>query len=186
MKRFLLFVPFVIAVAIGGFSLWGLRADRDPSSIPSMLISKPAPQFDLPSVAGVSVPGFATSDLAGSGGPILVNVFASWCVPCKAEHAVLTRFAEVNNVTLYGINYKDLPEAASAWLDNLGNPYDRIGSDYDGRAGIEWGISGVPETFIVNNDGIVTYRHVGPILGQKSQNQVLEALREAGLSGENS
>jgi len=186
MKRLIVFVPFAIAIAIGGFAFWGLRADRDPSGIPSVLISKPAPQFDLPPVEGVSVPGFSTADLSGSGGPILVNVFASWCVPCKAEHAVLTRFAEVNNVTLFGINYKDPPAAASAWLDNLGNPYDRIGSDFDGRAGIEWGISGVPETFIVNNEGIVTYRQVGPILGEKAQTQVLEALRAAGLTGENS
>jgi len=185
MKRVIVFIPFAIAIAIGVFALWGLRADRDPAGIPSMLISKPAPQFDLPSVEGVSVPGFSTADLSGSGGPVLVNVFASWCVPCKAEHAVLTRFAEVNNVTLFGINYKDLPEDASAWLENLGNPYDRIGSDLDGRAGIEWGISGVPETFIVNNEGIVTFRHVGPILSEKAQKQVLAALRDAGLTGEN-
>ena len=186
MKRLIVLIPFTIAIAIVVFSLWGLRADRDPASIPSMLISKPAPQFDLLPVEGVSVPGISTSDLSDSGGPVLVNVFASWCVPCKAEHAVLTRFAEVNNVTLFGINYKDLPEDAGAWLERLGNPYDRIGSDFDGRVGIEWGISGVPETFIVNNEGTVTYRHVGPILNEKSQNQVLEALREAGLAGENS
>ncbi|OUS06268.1 thiol:disulfide interchange protein [Rhodobacterales bacterium 52_120_T64] len=184
MRRFLLFIPFLIAVAIGGFSLWGLRADRDPSEIPSVLISKPAPQFDLSPLEGVPVPGLSTANLSGGDGPVLVNVFASWCVPCKAEHAVLTRFVNTNGVTLFGINYKDKPKEASAWLDNLGNPYERIGSDLDGRAGIEWGISGVPETFVINSEGIVIYRHVGPVLGTKAQKQVLEALVQAGLPQE--
>ncbi len=182
MKRLLLILPFVIAVIIGGFAYWGLTADRDPKGIPSVLISQPAPNFDLPPIPGVNVPGLATADLKpGKGGPpVLVNFFASWCVPCKAEHAVLTRLVRDKGVVIYGINYKDKAKDARAWLEDMGNPYTRIGFDLPGRAGIEWGISGVPETFVVRADGTVIFRYVGPILGKAAQEKVLDALRRAG------
>ena len=112
---------------------------------------------------------------------MLVNFFASWCVPCRAEHAVLSRLVAEHGVTLYGVNYKDKAEDARNWLADLGNPYDRIGWDITGRAGIEWGISGVPETFVIRGDGVVVYRYVGPIVGEDARNKVLSALREAGL-----
>lgn len=181
MKRILWFLPLVIALAIGGFFFWGLAADRDPKGIPSVLISQPAPEFDLPPIPEFDVPGFKTADLSAGGPPVLVNVFASWCVPCKAEHAVLTRLVKEKGVVLYGINYKDKAEDARNWLNDLGNPYARIGWDISGRAGIEWGISGVPETFVIRGDGVVVYRYVGPIVGPDAQQEVLSALREAGL-----
>jgi len=179
MKRLLFLLPFAIAVIIGGFSFWGLSADRDPQGIPSVLISEPAPEFTLPPIPGVSVPGLSTADLKSGKGPVLVNFFASWCVPCKAEHAVLTRLVRDKGVTIYGINYKDKAKDASAWLADMGNPYTRIGFDLPGRAGIEWGISGVPETFVVRGDGVVVFRYVGPILGKSAQQKVLEALKQA-------
>lgn len=177
--RWLAFAPLLIAAVIGGFFLWGLDPDRDPNAIPSVLISQPAPAFDLEAVAGLDMPGLERADLVGNEGPVIVNVFASWCVPCRAEHAVLTALVEQEGRTLFGINYKDKPEDAVRWLNELGNPYARIGSDLSGRAGIEWGISGVPETFIVAPDGTVLYRYVGPVVGDDAVQTFRAALRDA-------
>jgi cytochrome c biogenesis protein CcmG/thiol:disulfide interchange protein DsbE len=182
MRRTLATLPILVALVFGGFFLWGLNPDRDPNAIPSVLISQPAPDFDLPAVEGAGVPGLARSDLATNQAPVVVNVFASWCVPCRAEHAVLTRMVERNQVRLFGINYKDKPEDARRWLEDLGNPYERIGSDLNGRAGIEWGISGVPETFIVDGDGTVLYRYVGPIVGTEAEGKFTAALAQARAS----
>ncbi|UZD90849.1 DsbE family thiol:disulfide interchange protein [Cognatishimia activa] len=168
MIRFLAFAPLLIALVFGIFFLWGLNPNRDPNAIPSVLISQPAPDFSLEPVPGIQVPGLSRADLEGTNGPVIVNVFASWCVPCRAEHKVLTAFAKNEGHTLFGINYKDKPDDAARWLNDLGNPYERIGSDFTGRAGIEWGISGVPETFIVGGDGTVLYRYVGPVVGEQA------------------
>jgi cytochrome c biogenesis protein CcmG/thiol:disulfide interchange protein DsbE len=183
MARLALALPLLIALAIGGALLWGLGAGRDPSAIPSILISQPVPEFDLPPVPGTGVPGLSAADLGAAGGPVLVNVFASWCVPCRAEHAVLSRMAREDGVRLMGINYKDEPGDALAWLEELGNPYERIGSDLSGRAGIEWGISGVPETFVVDGAGTVVHRQVGPILGSDALAEVERALAAAAGAG---
>ena len=179
MKRAIAALPVLIALVFGAFFLWGLNPDRDPNAIPSVLISQPAPDFDLPAVEGIGVPGLSRQNLAGNPGPVVVNVFASWCVPCRAEHAVLTRMVERDGVRLFGINYKDKPEDARSWLENLGNPYERIGSDLNGRVGIEWGISGVPETFIVAGDGTVLYRYVGPVVGAEAEEKCATALAQA-------
>ena len=182
--RILALAPLVVAVIFGAFFLWGLNPDRDPNAIPSVLISKPAPEFALDPVPGLETPGLARGDLTGNDGPVIVNVFASWCVPCRAEHAVLTRLVERDGQRLFGINYKDKPEDAVRWLNELGNPYERIGSDITGRAGIEWGISGVPETFIVGGDGTVLYRYVGPVVGDDAVGRFREALTRAGAFDE--
>ena len=179
MARFLAFVPLVLAVIFGGFFLWGLDPDRDPNAIPSVLISQPVPDFELTQVAGLETPNLSRSDLLQNDQPVIVNVFASWCVPCRAEHAVLTALVENDGQVLYGINYKDKPEDAVRWLENLGNPYARIGSDLSGRAGIEWGISGVPETFIIGTDGTVLYRYVGPVVGEDAIATFKAALQAA-------
>jgi cytochrome c biogenesis protein CcmG, thiol:disulfide interchange protein DsbE len=180
MKRSIAFLPLVVALIFGGFFLWGLNPDRDPNEIPSVLISQPVPLFELPPVDGVAVPGMSRADLAGNETPVVVNIFASWCVPCRAEHAVLTSLVERDGIRLFGINYKDKPEDAARWLEDLGNPYEKIGSDYSGRAGIEWGISGVPETFIIGGDGTVLYRYVGPVVGDVAIGKFREALVQAG------
>ncbi|SLN54644.1 Thiol:disulfide interchange protein CycY precursor [Pseudoruegeria aquimaris] len=185
MKRILAFLPIVIAVILGGFLLWGLNPDRDPNEIPSVLISQPVPAFDLPPVEGLDTPGLSSADLAENDGsaPIVVNVFASWCVPCRAEHAVLTRMVREDGIRLMGINYKDKPQDARNWLADLGNPYERIGSDLDGRAGIEWGISGVPETFVIDGAGTVVFRFVGPVLGDEAIGKLRTALEQARQNG---
>lgn len=181
MTRLLAAIPLVIALVFGGFFLWGLDPDRDPNAIPSVLISQPAPKFSLAPVEGQNTPGLSHADLVGNPGPIILNVFASWCVPCRAEHGVLTRFVEKDGLRLFGINYKDKPDDATRWLAELGNPYERIGADLNGRAGIEWGISGVPETFIIGTDGTVLYRYVGPVVGDEAISKFTEALVQTGV-----
>ena len=187
MKRAIAALPVLIALILGAFFIWGLNPNRDPNAIPSVLISQPAPSCDLPAVEGGGVRGLSRDNLFGNSDPVVVNVFASWCVPCRAEHAVLTRMVERDGVRLFGINYKDKPEDARAWLESLGNPYERIGSDLNGRAGIEWGISGVPETFIVAGEGTVLYRYVGPVVGAEAEKRFAAALAQArARSGVNS
>ncbi len=119
MRRLLAALPVLVALVFGGFFLWGLNPDRDPNAIPSVLISQPAPAFDLPPVEGVGVPGLSRGDLTGNADPVVVNVFASWCVPCRAEHAVLTRMVERDGIRLFGINYKDKPEAEGKFATAL-------------------------------------------------------------------
>lgn len=165
MKRLVFFIPLAIVAFLGGFFVWGLQDGRDPGAIPSALISQPVPEFDLPAIAATGSPGLSQSDLQTVGEVSLVNVFASWCAPCRAEHPLLTRLAEETGIPLYGINYKDKPEAAADWLEELGNPYRAIGADESGRAGIEWGITGVPETFVIGADGTILYREAGPVVG---------------------
>ncbi len=180
MNRLFFALPLVVAAIIGAFALWGLSNGRDPGAIPSALISQPVPEFTLDPIEGVPTPGLATADLKGQG-LTLVNVFASWCGPCRAEHPVLTRMSEQQGLRLVGINYKDRPEAAADWLEELGNPYALIGADFTGRAGIEWGVTGVPETFIVNNAGIVVHRFPGPVVGdgQRRFQQALDTAKAA-------
>ena len=143
-----------LAVALG----WGLT--RDPKVLPSALIDKPVPDFNLPPVKGRTL-GLASADLSDE--VSIVNVFASWCLPCKAEHPIWMDLKARNVVPIHGLNYKDTPDDASAWLNRLGDPYKRTGADLDGRVAIDWGVYGVPETFIVSADGRIAYKHVGPV-----------------------
>ncbi len=177
MKRLLYFLPLLIAALLGVLSYWGLSGGRDPNAIPSVLISQPVPETNLEPVAGTGSPGLSTADLK-TGEIILLNVFASWCGPCRAEHPILTEMAEQDGITLVGINYKDQPEAAAQWLEELGNPYARIGSDLSGRAAIEWGVTGVPETFIIDGAGTILYREAGPVVGDGLR-RLTEALEQA-------
>ena len=150
------FLFVALAAALGVQLLTG-----DPGRVPSALIDKPVPAFDLPPVQGFEdLGGFATADL-GQGRIALVNVFASWCGPCRVEHPLLMELARAGTVPLYGINYKDTPDDAERWLGRLGNPYARMGADLDGRTGIDWGVYGVPETFVVDGAGRIRHRHVG-------------------------
>lgn len=179
MRRILVFLPLAVVAVLGGFFFWGLNPDRDPAKIPSALIGGGVPGFELAAVPGVNVPGLSKADLEGRDAPSVVNVFASWCVPCRAEHKVLTRLARSEGFDLMGINYKDKAEDAAGWLAELGNPYARIGWDNTGRTGIEWGISGVPETFVVDAQGQVRWRFVGPIVTEEAQQELRDALAEA-------
>ncbi len=163
MRRQLLYlIPAVIFGVIAGNFLWGLISDRDPREIPSVMIDQPVPEFDLEPIEGMAGPGLKTADLTG-GQVTLVNFFASWCVPCRAEHPFLIELARREDIRLVGINYKNEPEEARAWLAQLGNPYAAIGADTTGRVGIDWGVYGLPETFLIDALGRIRYRHTGVI-----------------------
>lgn len=160
-KRVILLLPIaVFAVLVVAF-VWGLAPGRDPSRVPSAMVDKPAPDFDLPAVTGLEIPGLKTADLSGD--VMLVNFFASWCVPCRVEHPVFMDLAAKGDVKLVAINYRDKPADAVAWLAELGNPYSRIGADLTARTGIDWGVSGVPETYIIDSEGRIRYQHIGPM-----------------------
>ncbi len=171
----LLLLPLV--ALIGLIAVFALNMDRDPSLVQSVLIDKPAPEFSLAPVAGLASPGFDTASLNGQ--VTVVNVFASWCIPCRDEHPLLVALKQQTDVKLVGINQKDAPENARAFLDALGNPYDAIGADSTGRVSIEWGVYGVPETFVVDPQGIVRFKHIGPISPQSLQTEVLPAIERA-------
>ena len=147
------------------------------SELPSALINKPAPTFDLPPIDGQG-PGFSSEQLTGD--VALVNVWASWCPPCRVEHPLLMQLAK-DGVTIYGINYKDQPTDAKAFLAELGNPFKSLGADRTGRAAIDWGIYGYPETFVVDRTGRIRYRHVGPLSAEDVNHKIhpmLKALRQ--------
>ena len=163
----------VVALALMVLFGWGLFSEGD--DLPSALIDKPVPEFALAPVLGREE-GLSTQDLIGH--VSLVNVFASWCVPCRAEHPLFMELSATGEVPLYGINYKDPPEQARAWLDELGDPYTRIGADINGRAGIEWGVYGVPETYVITSDGTIAYRHVGPITRAILEETLLPIVRD--------
>ncbi|MCC5611690.1 DsbE family thiol:disulfide interchange protein [Nostoc sp. CHAB 5834] len=145
----------VVAVLLG----MGLR--RDPAILPSMLIGQPLPAFDLQNAPGrTQGRPLASSDLNGE--PTLLNVFASWCVSCRVEHPLLMRLAR-DGEPLHGLNWKDGERDGTRWLAEFGDPYDRVGHDPSGRTGIDLGVTGAPETFVIDRHGVVRYRHVGPI-----------------------
>jgi cytochrome c biogenesis protein CcmG/thiol:disulfide interchange protein DsbE len=171
---FLFLVPLALFAVVGVFLAIGLT--QDPSTLPSVLVGKPAPQFTLPPLDGRDGHGLARSDLGGQ--PMLVNVFASWCVPCRIEHPVLERMAERDGVVIQGINYKDRPEDAKAWLAEMGDPYRNLGADRDGRVAIDWGVYGVPETYVIDKDGRVAYRHVGPVQPRDVEEKILPLLEK--------
>lgn len=162
-----LFAAVAIGLAVGLF--------LEPRNIPSALIGRPAPEFALEPVKDYG-PGLATADLLGQ--VSIVNVFASWCLPCKVEHPLWVEVAEGGEVSLFGLNYKDLPENASEWLTTFGNPYHRTGADLNGRVGVDWGVYGVPETFIVDGEGVVRFKHIGPIDRYVLENDILPKVRE--------
>ncbi len=174
-RRLLFVLPVLIFVAAAVAFWLGLAGDRRPDSIPSALLDKPAPAFDLPAVEGLGVPGLKTADLAGQ--VTVVNLWASWCLPCKVEHPLLVALSREAGVRLVGIDYKDKPADARAFLAGLGNPFAAVGADADGRAGIEWGISGVPETFILDAAGVVRFRWVGPLNEVDLRDKILPLLR---------
>lgn len=171
----LLLAPLIVLAAL--IIMFALNIDRDPNFIPSALINKPVPDFTLPPIDGVARPGFSSADLKGK--IAVVNVFASWCIPCRDEHPLLVQLTTETDIVLYGLNQKDAPENARAFLDELGNPYDAIGADTKGRISIDWGVYGVPETFVVNAKGIITYKHVGPISPQSLKDSLLPAIEAA-------
>lgn len=151
-------VPLLIFIVIAIFLAVGLKLD--PKNIPSPLVNKPAPAFIA---AKLDQPEHKLSPADMKGKVWLFNVWASWCVSCREEHPVLNKLAQRKLVALIGLNYKDEPDAAKQWLSTLGNPYDASIMDRDGRIGLDYGVYGVPETFVVDKQGVVRYKHTGPV-----------------------
>jgi cytochrome c biogenesis protein CcmG/thiol:disulfide interchange protein DsbE len=158
MRRWLAFAPLALFAALALAFAFGLR--RDPSLLPSALIGKPLPAFAL---AGVrpGEPGFSTADVQGQ--VALINVFGSWCVACRIEHPTLMALKGKTGAPIYGYDWKDTPEAGAAWLAQHGDPYARVGGDSDGRLALDLGVSGAPETYLIDKKGRIAYKHVGVI-----------------------
>jgi cytochrome c biogenesis protein CcmG, thiol:disulfide interchange protein DsbE len=164
-SRWLMALPLVVFAVLAAI-FWFRLGGGDPSRIPSALIGRPAPQTTLPALAGLNsngaqVPGLDPSVFKGK--VSVVNVWASWCVPCHDEAPLLTELGRDNRLQIVGINYKDSPDNARRFLGRYGNPFGIVGVDANGRAAIEWGVYGVPETFIVGRQGTIVYKLVGPV-----------------------
>lgn len=168
-------IPLVLFAALAGVFL--LNIDKDASVVPSVLIDKPAPEFSLPPLPGREQ-GLSRADLT-QGEVSVLNVFASWCIPCRAEHPLIKRLSREANVPVYGLNYKEkAPEDGVKWLDELGDPYAAVGMDLSGRTGIDFGVYGVPETFIIDGNGQIRYKHVGPVTVEVLEKVLLPKIAE--------
>jgi cytochrome c biogenesis protein CcmG/thiol:disulfide interchange protein DsbE len=163
----LVFAVIAVAFAIG--------LTLNPGEIPTVLVGKPVPQFDLPPVQGRTL-GLSDTDLKGE--VSLVNVFASWCVECRVEHPLLMELSRSGTVPIHGLNYKDKPDDAQGWLDGLGDPYTRTGADINGRVAIDWGVYGVPETFIVDKAGRIAYKHIGAVNEKVLNEKIIPLVKE--------
>jgi cytochrome c biogenesis protein CcmG/thiol:disulfide interchange protein DsbE len=174
--RAVTYLPLAVAAVLAAVFLWALSADRDPSRVPSPFIDKPAPAFSLPDLYC----GPKLTEAALKGRVTVLNVFASWCFPCRVEHPLLMALAKDGKAQVFGLNYKDKPEDAKAWLEEHGNPYAKVGTDRNGRTAIEWGVYGVPETFLIGPDGRIRQKVVGPL----TEDQLKDLRRKiAELSG---
>jgi cytochrome c biogenesis protein CcmG, thiol:disulfide interchange protein DsbE len=171
MTRFL--VPLAIFIVLVAFL--GIGLGLNPREVPSPLINKPAPAFHLPQLHRPDQT-FSQQDMKGK--VWLLNVWASWCVSCREEHPLLVQFARTNVVPVYGLNYKDKPDDALAWLKQFGDPYTLSIVDRDGRVGIDYGVYGVPETFVIDKQGAIRYKQIGPITPEALQNKILPLVKE--------
>jgi cytochrome c biogenesis protein CcmG/thiol:disulfide interchange protein DsbE len=180
-NRLIVLIPLLAFLALAALFMLRLGAG-DPSRIPSALIGQTAPETRLPGLAGIErdgkeVPGLDSANFKGA--VTLLNVWASWCVPCRDEAPLLVRLAADQRIKIAGINYKDAPDNARRFLDRYGNPFAANGVDADGRAGIEWGVYGVPETFVIGRDGRISYKLIGPITAENLQSVLMPAIEKA-------
>ena len=175
MRKLVFALPLLAFTAIAGWFWLGLAPDRDPSAIPSVMIGKPVPAFDLPPLVAGS-PGLKTSELKGR--VTLINFFASWCVPCRAEHPLLFTLAQDRRIEIDGIAYKNKMSDTQAYLAELGNPYARVAVDESGRAAIDFGLTGVPETFLIDRDGVIRFHEAGPLSEDVIEQQLKPLIAE--------
>lgn len=173
MKRYL--IPLAVFVALLGFL--GVGLGLNPREVPSPLINRPAPAFKLPTV-GAPERMVSAQDLRGQ--VWILNVWASWCVACRIEHPVLVEFARTSPVPIYGLNYKDKRDDAVRWLANFGNPYRQSLSDTDGMVGIDFGVYGVPETFVIDRDGVIRLKLTGPVTPEALRNTIIPLIGKLG------
>jgi len=175
MKSLRFLIPLAIFIVLAGFLAVGLKLN--PREVPSPLIGKPAPAFALPRMGE---PGtvIKREDLLGK--VWMLNVWASWCAPCREEHPLVVAFAKRTGAQVYGLNYKDQPAAAQAWLGQLGNPYVATLVDADGKVGIDWGVYGVPETFVIDKQGVVRFKQIGPLSEEALRDKIEPLLKELG------
>jgi cytochrome c biogenesis protein CcmG/thiol:disulfide interchange protein DsbE len=184
-RRLVVLAPLVVFLALALLFLFRLESG-DPSLIPSALIGHPAPQIPLPPIAGLDrtgepIPGIDPANFKGA--VTVVNVWASWCVPCHDEAPILMQLAQDNRLHLIGINYKDEPDNARRFLGRYGNPFAAAGADANGRAAIEWGVYGVPETFVVGRDAHIAYKLVGPITADNLDSVLKPQIEKALAAG---
>jgi cytochrome c biogenesis protein CcmG, thiol:disulfide interchange protein DsbE len=173
MKRIVVFlVPLFAFLLLAVFLYRGLFLN--PREVPSPLIGKPAPQFQLPKL-GAEV-AFSSKDMLGQ--VWVFNVWASWCTPCRVEHPLFNQLAKQNIVPIIGLNYKDQPTAARRWLGELGDPYQLTVVDGDGRVGLDFGVYGVPETFVIDKQGVIRHKHIGPVTPEAMQKKIIPLVRE--------
>lgn len=172
-SRIATFMPLLLF--LGLVVLLGIGLTLNPREIPSPKIGKPVPAFDLPAVKGRQL-GLSTAALQNE--VSLVNVFASWCTACREEHPLIMSLMTSGTVPIHGLNYKDKPDDAAKWLDELGDPYTRTGADINGRVGIDWGVYGVPETFVIDRHGRIAYKHIGALTPRVLQEKILPLVAE--------
>ena len=165
-------LPLLVFIALAGLLYAGVRlsATRDPNVLPSPLIDRPAPEFELPTLHAPEI-SISRADLLGK--PYLLNVWASWCAACRIEHPLIERIAKEGKIQVIGFNYKDQPADATRWLQQFGDPYAKILVDLEGRSGIEWGVYGAPETFLVDATGVIRFKHVGPLSPEIYRDEIL-------------
>jgi cytochrome c biogenesis protein CcmG/thiol:disulfide interchange protein DsbE len=174
MKRVAFFlVPLALFIALSAFLLRGLWLN--PREVPSPLINKPAPQFTLPKLHSEALP-FDSKDMLGQ--VWIFNVWASWCGPCRNEHPLFNQLASKKLVPIIGLNYKDQPANAKAWLQELGDPYLLTVADREGRVGIDFGVYGVPETFVIDKQGVIRYKHIGPVTAEAMDKKIIPLVKE--------
>ena len=178
-KRVIYLAPLSLFLVMAVYFAIGLT--KDPKILPSALIDKLVPEFSLPPIDNGTPQGygkgFSSEDLK-KGGISVVNVFASWCLPCRVEHPFITKLAKMNVAKVYGLNFKDAPKYALKWLKELGDPYDAIGVDPKGRVAIDWGVYGIPETFIVDGAGKIRFKYVGPMNADILENKILPVIEK--------
>ncbi|MER9731396.1 DsbE family thiol:disulfide interchange protein [Mesorhizobium sp. M0217] len=176
-RRLIVLLPLLVFLGLAGLFLSQLLSGRDEAAVPSALIGLPAPQTNLPALEGSNLPGLDSKAFAGK--VTLVNVFASWCAPCREEHPVLLALSQDKRFVMAALNYKDQAQNARRFLGDLGNPFQAIGVDEAGRTAIDWGVYGVPETFVIGKDGKIAYKHVGPLTGESARDVLLPQIEKA-------
>ncbi len=173
MRSFKFVIPLAVFIALAAFFAIGLT--RDPSALPSPFIGKPAPEFSLSQLADEKL-AFTPADMKGK--VWLLNVWASWCASCRVEHPLLVQMSKTNGVPIVGLNYKDRRAEGLQWLQRFGNPYSLSAFDVEGKVGIDYGVYGVPETFVIDKQGVIRYKQIGPITPEALEKRILPLIRE--------